>query len=312
MGAPRGGNPDDSRGPARLAVGPPEPTFLSSIVEQMDDALHQRLALAAADRRRLLDWAVSGDIIELGCGPGAMLQLIRERFAGQRLVAVDKDRAFLDTAARHDPRTEYIHEDLTSWSCPEDLRGRFSTVVMNAVMHEIDWPYGRDAARRLLTLASELLSREGVLLFRDGVKPAEGSTIVELQLRSRRAREKIARFLNEYRQRRIWHQYLDPQGSRISLSLYDLHDVLNKYYFEGSLRQRDVDETFGQMTMPEYRALFSERFHVVHCQTHVAPYLRAIWAPDVLVVGRDYPDSHIVIVAEAAHSQPRKASIVCG
>lgn len=54
----------------------------------------------------------AGDIIDLGCGDGAMAEVLRARFAGRRLIGVDASPAMLARAAGYDVR---IEADVAVW-----------------------------------------------------------------------------------------------------------------------------------------------------------------------------------------------------
>jgi hypothetical protein len=179
-----------------------------------------------------------------------------------------------------------------------EFKNSFNTVVISSVLHEIDWPYGRNASNKVLHLAHNLLRRDGVLVFRDGVKPGQKTEEIEVTLKTPYANEKFYRFITEYRQRPIKFSYVHRSNSRICISSYDLHDVLCKYYFEGELWERDMNEVFGTMSESEYHELIGKYFKIVHSETYVAPYLKELWNRDFEIINGVDPVSHILIVAK--------------
>src|SRR5207247_145837 len=126
-------------------------------------------------------------------------------------------------------------------------------------LHEVQ----ADFVAHTLRLAGQLLRAGGRLLFRDGVKPEDRHSIV-LRPKTDYSRAKLRRFLAEYRNRPIEHSIAgDPSAGAIQVSLYDLHDILCKYWYEGQLWESDLDESFGTMSLGEYvRAIHDAGFTV--------------------------------------------------
>lgn len=56
-----------------------------------------------------------GDVIDLGCGSGAVGAALAMRFAGRRLIGVDRSATMLDTAADTGAYTELLSADAATW-----------------------------------------------------------------------------------------------------------------------------------------------------------------------------------------------------
>lgn len=57
-----------------------------------------------------------GDVIDLGCGNGAMGARLKQRFAGHRLVGVDASPAMLQTAAESKAYDNLVKADVSDWA----------------------------------------------------------------------------------------------------------------------------------------------------------------------------------------------------
>ncbi|WP_137699818.1 methyltransferase domain-containing protein [Marimonas lutisalis] len=78
-----------------------------------------------------------GDVIDLGCGNGAMGQSLRERYPGHRIVGVDASPAMLAKARETGAYHALDESDIADWS--EDRAG---LIYSNAALH---WLAGHEA-----------------------------------------------------------------------------------------------------------------------------------------------------------------------
>ena len=98
---------------------------------------------------------VPGDpatIIDLGCGPGQLTHILRERWPAARIVGVDSSGEMIDKARRDndDPGVTYELADASAWM-PE---GRADLVISNAMFQWV--PDQLDVIRRLATVTDTL------------------------------------------------------------------------------------------------------------------------------------------------------------
>lgn len=70
----------------------------------------------------------SGDVVDLGCGDGAVAHALRQRFPKRRLVAVDSSAAMLERARGYDERRNI---DISEWA-PDAPTG---VIYSNAALH---------------------------------------------------------------------------------------------------------------------------------------------------------------------------------
>ncbi len=95
----------------------------------------------------------AGDIVDLGCGAGAVADVLSARFAGRRLIGVDKSPAMLSEAAALNQYSTLTEADVGSWSPDEPVALLFS----NAALH---WLPDHPA---LLTRLAGMLRPGGIL-----------------------------------------------------------------------------------------------------------------------------------------------------
>ena len=73
-----------------------------------------------------------GDVIDLGCGNGAMGTALKARFAGHRLLGVDSSPAMLEKAGETGAYDRLERHDIGTWTGPQ---GRAGLIFSNATLH---------------------------------------------------------------------------------------------------------------------------------------------------------------------------------
>jgi len=71
-----------------------------------------------------------GDVIDLGCGAGAMGARLRERFSGHRIIGVDSSPAMLAKAGETLAYDDLIETDIADWDC-----ANAGLIFSNAALH---------------------------------------------------------------------------------------------------------------------------------------------------------------------------------
>ena len=91
-------------------------------------------------------------IVDLGCGPGQLTHILRERWPAARIVGVDSSEEMIDRAHRDndDPGVSYELAEASAW-LPE---GRADLVISNAMFQWV--PDQLDVIRRLATVTDTL------------------------------------------------------------------------------------------------------------------------------------------------------------
>jgi hypothetical protein len=109
------------------------------------------------------------------------------------------------------------------------------------------------------------------------------------------AGEKFRRFVHEFKMRKIKYKFLNTAKNIVRLSNHDLHDFLTKYYFEGELWERDMNENFGIRNKAEYYKFFAKYFEISYIDTYTPDYLKNLWTRDFQMLEGGFPFSHILL-----------------
>lgn len=97
---------------------------------------HRRRPALDLVSRIPVDPGVVATVVDLGAGSGNLVPLLRERFPGARITAVDEDEAMVARARRDlaDDAVTVVRADAATWSPPAPVDVLFS----NAALHWLD------------------------------------------------------------------------------------------------------------------------------------------------------------------------------
>lgn len=75
------------------------------------------------------------NILEIGCGPGALAGALQRWYADARITAVDRDSAFIEFASKHEKGVSFMEADATALPFPDST---FDVTVSNTVSEHIE------------------------------------------------------------------------------------------------------------------------------------------------------------------------------
>jgi SAM-dependent methyltransferase len=262
----------------------------------------QGMEAGAADKARLLAHVRPGIIAELGCGSGAVLELLRRAFPGSQLMGVDLSPEMVERCRRRFPGLEIRRHDLT---LPLFDDGTVDSIVLCSILHEVYSYNGYDEApvRRTLRLCADALRKGGRLVLRDGLKPARNDHVY-LTPRNRTVYDKFVRFAAEFGRAGIGYEVVD---GRIRLLRGAAMEFLTKYIYDVNW-VHEVREQFGVFSLAGWVEEFRRvGLRVVHKESYLLDWLRLThWEKDVRleVLGprgyrpTDFPHSTMLIAGE--------------
>ena len=115
-------------------------------------------------RKRTLDALQirpGNSVLELGCGSGALTEMLIRR--GASVVGVDQSEVMLRRARRRAPQATFIHADILDFKCAQ----KFDQVLIAFVLHHMD----AEARVYTLVLARAALKPGGLVAVLDWTKP---------------------------------------------------------------------------------------------------------------------------------------------
>lgn len=252
------------------------------------------------EKAKLLPFVKPGTIAELGCGNGAVLELLSKANPESEIIGVDLSTTLLDLAAsrRYEGKVELVQDNILR---PVFEENSVDTVVLSSVLHEVYSynNYEEGGLHRVLDLARTALRPGGRLIIRDGVKP-ENKTVY-LMFKNEETRERFYRFAEEFGHYAIPYQ---NAAEFVRLSLPDANEFLTKYFYTANW-DIEVKEHFGFWTAQQHREALREH-GMVECYSYSYlidwlrenKYERDAQLFDKKLQPMPFPESTLIMVAE--------------
>ena len=257
---------------------------------------------SAYDKAKLLRFVRAGVIAELGCGSGAMLELLRQKFPNSHVMGADLSEEMVRRCRERFPGMEIRRHDITVRLFDEKT---VDTVILCSVLHEVYSynDYDLDPVRQVLRFSAEALHPGGRLIVRDGLKPSREDNVYMTFLNPS-VKEKFLRFTREFGPGPVTWNWL---GERAHLTRRDAMEFLSKYIYDANWKY-EVMEVFGVFPLEGWvGAVERTGLRVIHRESYLIDWLRVNhYEKDVRLevrrgqrfVRTDYPHSTMILVAE--------------
>lgn len=271
------------------------------------------------EKVKILPFVKPGRIIEMGCGNGAVLDLISQAYPESAITGIDLSDTMLDMATRraYQGRVGFIKANVKDIAFTENS---IDTIAFCSTLHEVYSysGYDRKALDTALEHAYSALTPGGRIIIRDGVKPC--NDIVFLEFKNPETKKKFLRFAKEFGPYTVPytihtiqpHQTIQanlgmPQGEMARLRREDAYEFLSKYIYDKNWNI-EVKEQFGVYTAAEYsKKLEDIGFRIVHQESYINQWLvDNHYSKDAALFKKTksgliplpYPDTTLVLVGE--------------
>jgi SAM-dependent methyltransferase len=249
------------------------------------------MARSKPDKAKILEFVTGKRILELGCGSGAVLELLRQHDQNAELVGIDLSAKLLGAAARQLGNAVRFHRHVIFELChkPEKLQELpFSSVILCSALHEfatfaLEHPEQflkpgvsamQVAAKRIFGLAKNLLEPGGKLIVRDGVKLE--SKLVRVEFKTPELEETFWRFSDDFRPFKL--EFM-AQGNTYTMQANHFYEFATKYFYATNW-DIEVGEIFGWASSQELEQLLLE--------TGFIPETRQVYTIDFLAQKWDH------------------------
>lgn len=272
---------------------------------------------SVVDKEKILPFVKAGNILEIGCGNGTVLEMISDNVQNSRVYGVDLSAQLLGLATqrKYGCPTKLYCCDAQKLHAMEGAPEKFSTIVFCSVLHEIfsgflsrsieDNPWldaFNDTMAFVKHICEEYLEVGGHLIIRDGVKPSD--EMVYITFETPEQRETFFRFVDDFSPFKIEFSYCS-EADRIKAHSTHLFEFLTKYFYEKNWNI-EVTEQFGWADPHSITEALANDEELVMRETfstvYTLDFLRSKWDGDFTMVdeqGDSYmPSSTMIYVAE--------------
>ncbi len=243
------------------------------------------MAMSKPDKAKMLEFVTGNRVLELGCGSGAVLELLQLRDPTLELVGIDLSAKLLGTAAKQlGDRVRFYRQDIFELcKHPEKLtEPKFSSVILCSALHEFaTFALERPerffeagvspmlvAAKQIFGLAKSLLLPGGRLIIRDGVRLEP--QFLQIRFKNPALQEIFWRFSDDFRPFKLEFAL---QGNLCTMQASHFYEFATKYFYATNW-DIEVGEIFGWANGDDLEKLLH--------QTGFTPLTRQVYTIDFL------------------------------
>lgn len=260
---------------------------------------------SAIEKARILPFVKEGNIMEVGCGCGTVLELLSRYQPESNVYGTD----ISDTMLKRSKERKYTNNNITilKAEAKEEVfkEKTLDTIIFCSVLHEVYSysGYSQKNVEDTIENAYKMLKPNGRLIIRDGVKPEEKT--IYIKFKKEEVEKKFYRFAEEFGPYRIEYK---KEEDLVKLKKHDAMEFLSKYTYNENW-DIEVKEKFGALTKEEYCSMIEKKgFKIIHLESYLIDFLREThYEKDVELFEKDkngsltkteYPDSTMIIIAE--------------
>jgi len=257
------------------------------------------------EKEKLLPYVKEGVILEIGCGAGAVTELLAKNFPRSTIIGIDNSEQIITVAAKREYSNANVHLFQGDVLNKQFKNGTVDTVVMSSVFHEIYSynNYDMEAISKAIFNVCAMLVPGGRLLIRDGVMP--GLKPCYLKFIKPELRKVFEKFAKDFAPRKI-HYSLEDNFEFPKLNSADAYEFLSKYFYTENWKI-EVKEQFGIFTVAEYcNLLMVNQLKIVEANSYLIEFLKNKYEKEIWLLEKkgeefvriDYPASTAIIVGE--------------
>jgi SAM-dependent methyltransferase len=284
---------------------------------------------SVSDKAKILPYIQSGNILEIGCGNGTVLEMISEFSPGSSVYGVDMSAQLLGLATQRKYKGD-VHLyccDAKKLKRIDDAPKKFDTIVFCSVLHEIYSGFLAnstvsntldDALNKTIGFIKDMcntyLTENGRLIIRDGVKPK--NEMVYVDFHNPEQKDIFFQFVDDFSPFKIEFNYSSSTG-KIRINSSHLFEFLTKYFYEKNWNI-EVTEQFGWVDFQKINELLTSYsmycgsfngqqsfLNHVHSESYTLDFLEDKWNNDFTMTTTDnqpyMPCSTMIYVAQQGY-----------
>ncbi len=233
-------------------------------------------------------------ILDLGCGPGAVISLLREKAPLSKIVGLDLSKYMLSEvhSSHEDSLVSTIQGVIPKFPLK---RGIFDAVIAVQSMSEVHEFIGLEGLIEALSSIRDILRDSGMFILLDHQSP--GEKIVDVKT-TEKTIEKLEYFKEAFVPRKIKYKILDD--NIIQLSLRDLYDFITKTWaFDTALEDEEMNESHTLFTCEEYVHMIEDSGMKICNQQSVVDISTYMKRNKIKCISKvDLPDRYVLISAK--------------
>lgn len=212
-------------------------------------------------KRIILDYVVGDNILDVGPGGGALLDLLAEQFPERNVWGIDFSRNVIEELKRR----KQIEGRMWKVKFGDALnltkyveKGSIGTIIFCAVFHELfsyiefeGRKFNHNIIRTALKSAYDVLSPGGRIIIRDGIMSEPVDKKVIIQFLSEDGMRFLESYVKDFKGRQVEYEIIGQ--NRVTMLINNAMEFLYTYTWGEKSYNHEVQEQYGYFTPTQYR-----------------------------------------------------------
>lgn len=263
------------------------------------------------DKRKILSFVNKGNILDVGPGGGALLDVLSEEFKGSNIYGIDFSENVINEllAKKKAQKKSWNVIKGNALALDKCTDKKFDTIIFCSVLHELfsyietdGKKFNLDTIRMAIKSAFNILNDGGKIIIRDGINSLNNDN-VKITFKDENGMNIFENYVHDFKGRKIY--FLPYLFNTVCLSRNDAMEFLYTYTWGEDSYAHEVQEQFGYLNVEEWKNLLDETIGKDNYTFEAKSYLQEGYTlnlkdkidfTDVDNNPIDLPDSNCIIV----------------
>jgi len=214
----------------------------------------------------IIDYVVGTDVVDIGPGGGALMDMIEERNPKLKIVGLDFSQTVIESLSKkkklENRNWNVLHGDALCMSryIPKDSQ---DTIIFSSIIHEMysyiefdGKKFNHQVIKDVLKSAYDVLRIGGRIIIRDGIMSEPKEQMRIIKFRTDEGLQFLRNYVRDFKGREIKYELIDH--NEVLMKINDAMEFLYTYTWGEDSYVHEVNEQFGYFTPSEYKTFISE------------------------------------------------------
>ena len=231
-------------------------------------------------KAKILDFMVGKNILDVGPGGGALMDLIEDRDPSLNVYGIDISSNVIDTLNKKKLKEK------KAWNLVKGdalnlqdyfEKGSLDTIIYSSIIHELysyipfeGKKFNINTVIKALKSAYDILSVNGRIIIRDGIKTEPENQYRIIEFRNIEDTKILDRYCNDFKGRKITYEKID--NNKVKMLVNDAMEFLYTYTWGEDSYPLEIQEQFGYLTPSEYKKLIKDNLphsKIIICEAYL-------------------------------------------
>ncbi len=227
-------------------------------LNRMNSSLHHK--------SKILDYMVGKNILDVGPGGGALMDLIEERDPSLNVYGIDISSNVIDALSKKKLKEKrawnLVKGDALNLNDYFEI-GSLDTIIYSSIIHELysyipfeGKKFNINTVIKALKSAYSILPVNGRIIIRDGIKTEPENQYRIIEFRNKEDLEILDRYCHDFKGRKVTYETLG--NNKVKMLVNDAMEFLYTFTWGEDSYPLEVQEQFGYQTPTQYQNLILE------------------------------------------------------